>query len=119
MANDLALSTINGLTKREQLNIAALTSGYSLNTQASMKSVWTLYRTWCEQEGLDLHQLDAVQVSAFLTAHPARRSTQQSRLAHLRNIIGLIADATDQPSLKQVYATLKRFKLSSDEAAPY
>jgi integrase len=119
MANDLALSPMNGLTERQHLNIAALTSGYSLNTQAAMKSVWTLYRTWCEHERLDPQQLDAVQVSAFLMAHPARHSTQQSRVAHLRNIIGLMADATDQPALKQVYATLKRFKLSNDEGAAY
>lgn len=119
MNNALVLTSMTELTARQQLNIAALISSYSANTQKAMKSVWRLYSDWCQQIAVDPYQLDAVQVSAFLLAHPARHATQQARLAHLRNIIGLVADATDQPALKQVYATLKRFKLSTDTESAY
>ncbi|MBA3868621.1 MAG: site-specific integrase [Anaerolineae bacterium] len=63
-------------------------------------------------------QLDAVQAQQFLSAHPARPSTQRARLSHLRTVLGLHADTSGDTNLQFNAAMLQRFKLSTDASNP-
>lgn len=119
MTNELATTTsansIQPMTsERRAANLEALLGGLSDNTRAQIASTWKLYNVWCVTTGANVWQLDAVQALAFLTAHPARPSTQRARLSHLRTVLGLHADTSGDANLQFSAALLQRFKLPTD-----
>lgn len=84
------------------------------NTRSQIASTWKLYNVWCVTTGVNVWQLDAVQALAFLTAYPARISTQRARLSHLRTVLGLHADTSGDANLQFSAALLQRFKLPTN-----
>ena len=103
---------------RRAANLEALLSSLSDNTRAQIASTWKLYSAYCASAKVDVWQLDAVQVIAFFTAHPARPSTQRARLSHLRTVLGLHADTSSDVNLQFSAALLQRFKLPGDADSP-
>lgn len=118
MTNEITLRNSPALQPmtpdRRAANLEALLGGLSDNTRAQIASTWKLYNGWCVTTGANVWQLDAVQALAFLTAHPARPSTQRARLSHLRTVLGLHADTSGDANLQFSAALLQRFKLPTD-----
>jgi len=118
MTHELATrntTTLETMTAdRRAANLEALLSSLSDNTRAQIASTWKLYSGWCAASGVDVWQLDAVQVIGFFTAYPARPSTQRARLSHLRTVLGLHADTSGDTNLQFSAALLQRFKLPTD-----
>ena len=117
MSHDLALNPIADVTissDRRAANLQVLLANKSANTQAQIKSTWGMYAEWCESAGVDVWELDAVQAQVFLTAHPARPSTQRARLSHLRTVLGLNAETSGLPAMQYRYAMLKLYTLPND-----
>jgi integrase len=103
---------------RRAANLEALLSSLSANTRAQIASTWKLYTAWCESAGAGLWDLDAVQAVNFLTAYPARPSTQRARLSHLRTVLSLRADTSGDANLQFRVGLLQRFKLPGDVDSP-
>ena len=121
MSRDLALKPITAVTissDRRAANLQVLLASKSANTQAQIKSTWGMYSAWCEAAGVGLWELDAVQAQAFLTAHPARPSTQRARLSHLRTVLGLNAETSGLQAMQYRYAMLKLYTLPNDANNP-
>jgi integrase len=122
MTNELTTTQQTGAVmsvERREDNLRVLLGSKSENTQDQIESTWKkLYKKWCDKNGYDRWQTDAVQARMFLEAHPARPSTQRARLSHLRTVIGLYADTTGDANLRFCYDLLKRYRLPSDANSP-
>ncbi|MBA3867588.1 MAG: hypothetical protein H0X30_00385, partial [Anaerolineae bacterium] len=118
MTNELATFTSTAIqpmtSARRAANLEALLSSLSNNTRAQIASTWRMYSTWCASQTFGVWGLDAVQALAFLTAHPARPSTQRARLSHLRTVMGLHADTSGDEHLQFRVGLLQRLKLPGD-----